>query len=70
MSRLDDNRTALDVFDNMVGSFSNRIRQIYNIGYKEGVKDGKEEVIKSLDEYLVKAMFGEEALKKWESDSK
>lgn len=38
--RIDDNGEALQTMRNAIGSMENRMREIYNKGYKDGIKEG------------------------------
>ena len=55
--RIDDNKEAAACLNNMIGSINNRVRQIYNAGYKRGYEDGRKETI---DE-IVSTLRGKEA---------
>lgn len=37
---IDDNKEALQTMRNTIGSMENRMREIYNKGYKDGIKEG------------------------------
>ena len=38
--RLDDNQEAVNVERNLIHSLNNRLRRIYNLGYRKGYEDG------------------------------
>ena len=53
MKGFDNNKEAMQVESNFIGSLSNRIRQVYNLGYKEGLKDGAHQVTQALVEKML-----------------
>ncbi len=53
MKGLLNNTEAVDVLENFIGMERNRIHQIYNLGYKQGYKDGHYDCIQSLTEQIL-----------------
>lgn len=51
--KLDDNTEAFNAFQRMVGSFENKIRAIYNYGYKDGFRKGVEVTTKEVVEKIM-----------------
>ena len=59
--RIDDNKEALQTMRNAIGSMENRMREIYNKGYKDGVKDGiNQAMMKMADSILSEVEKGED----------
>ena len=52
MSCIDDNTPAKETMDKIFGSLGNRIRAIYNYGYKAGYADGIEDAKKEIVNYF------------------
>lgn len=52
MKGLMNNEEAVRVFHNIKDSMINPIHHIYNLGYKEGYKDGVEEATRRIAEYV------------------
>ena len=48
MTKFDDVNEAVNLLDNLKGSIENKIRTAFNLGYKQGVEDGKIEAIRSM----------------------
>ena len=48
MKHLDNNGVSVRTLENLVGLLENRIREIYNQGYREGFKDGVGETTQKL----------------------
>lgn len=44
MSKFDDNQECVNMLYNIQGSLANRFREAYNKGYKQGLKDGANQV--------------------------
>ena len=42
--KLDDNKEAVAMLKNTLGSIENRFREAYNKGYKDGLSDGASQV--------------------------
>lgn len=42
--KIDDNKDAYQTMHNAIGSMENRMREIYNKGYKDGLRDGASQV--------------------------
>lgn len=58
--RIDDNKEALQTMRNSIGSMENRMREIYNKGYKDGVKEGiNQAMMKIADSILSEIEDGE-----------
>lgn len=57
MKRIDNNEEALNNLRNIQSSLENKIRSIYNLGYREGYKDATEEVLQSIKEHLLGKKF-------------
>lgn len=53
--RLDDNQEAVNVERNLIHSLNNRIRQIYNLGYRKGYVDGT----RAVTEEIIAKIVGE-----------
>lgn len=53
MKGFDNNKEAVQVESNFIGSLSNRMRHVYNLGYKEGLKDGARQVTQALVEKIL-----------------
>lgn len=51
--KLDDDKEAVNVINNAVGSLNNKARAIFNRGYTCGYEDGKREVIQMLERTLM-----------------
>lgn len=51
--RLDDDKNAIEVLEKLFGSQENRIRQMYNLGYKAGYTDGAKAVTDRIAEKVV-----------------
>lgn len=60
MKRIDNNEEALNNLQNIQSSLGNKIRNIYNLGYREGYKDATEEVLQSIKEDLLGKFVTEE----------
>ena len=57
---IDDNKEALQTMRNSIGSMENRMREIYNKGYKDGIKEGiNRAMMKIADSILSEAEDGE-----------
>lgn len=48
MGRFDDNDECLNILRNLEGSLGNRMREVYNKGYKDGLRDGASQVTAKL----------------------
>ena len=48
MKRFDENEECLNILHNLEGALENRLREVYNKAYKQGLKDGANEVIAKL----------------------
>lgn len=46
--KLDDNKEAVAMLKNTLGSIENRFREAYNKGYKDGLRDGASQVTAKL----------------------
>ena len=58
--RIDDNKEALQTMRNSIGSMENRMREIYNKGYKDGIKEGiNQAMMKIADSILSEIEDGE-----------
>lgn len=57
MKRIDNNEEALNNLQNIQSSLGNKIRNIYNLGYREGYKDGTEEILQRIKEDLLGKKF-------------
>ena len=53
MKGLLNNEQAVNVLNNLKGSLDNRIHQIYNLGYKEGYKDGQDDFLRKLTDEIL-----------------
>lgn len=60
MKRLDNNDQALNALNNLISSLDNKVKAIYNMGYREGYKDATEEVLQSIKEDLLGKFVTEE----------
>ena len=45
---MSDNEIAINCQDNLISSLKNRLREIYNLGYKDGFEDGGEYMLDQL----------------------
>lgn len=52
MKGIDNNAEALNIINSMLGSQENRIRSIYNLGYKQGYEDGLDEAVAKIKEKI------------------
>ena len=50
---IDDNREAMESLEKMFGSINNRVRAIYNHGYRDGYKDGADAVYQDILEKII-----------------
>ena len=50
--KFNSNKEAIDLLDNLKGSIENKVRTAYNLGYKDGLVDGKIEAIRSVHSWL------------------
>jgi hypothetical protein len=50
---IDNNKEACANVDKMFGSIGNRVRAIYNYGYKDGYKDGANAVFQDILEKII-----------------
>lgn len=57
MKRIDNNAQALNTLNNLISSLDNKVKAIYNLGYREGYKDATEEVLQSIKEHLLGKKF-------------
>ena len=48
MKYLENNEISARTLENLIGTLNNRIREIYNQGYKEGFADGVTETTQKL----------------------
>lgn len=48
MKHLDNNKVSARTLENLIGTLENRIKEIYNQGYREGFKDGVAETTQKL----------------------
>lgn len=53
MKGLDNNEQAANAYANLIQSFDNKIRSIYNLAYREGYKDGLEEATHQIVDKLL-----------------
>ena len=51
-TKFNTNKEAIDLLDNLKGSIENKVRAAYNLGYKDGLTDGKIEAIQSIYSWL------------------
>ena len=56
---IDNNEEALNCMNNLLPSLENRVRSIYNMGYRKGYSDAVAEATKRLHEKVMD-MLGEE----------
>ena len=59
MTKLDDCGEAVNLLNNVKGSIENKIRTAYNLGYKQGLEDGKVETVRSIYTWMFKEQDGE-----------
>lgn len=52
MTKFDDCGEAVNLLNNVKGSIENKIRTAYNLGYKDGLTDGKIEAVQSVYSWL------------------
>lgn len=65
MKGLDNNEQASNAYSNLIRSFDNKIRAIYNIAYRQGYWDGIEEATHQIvDKLLLRDELREEEAKK------
>lgn len=55
MKGFDNNPAAVNILNNLNNSLDNRIREVYNLGYRQGFTDGTDAAIKELTDRI----FGE-----------
>ena len=48
MTKFDDCEEAVNLLNNIKGSIENKIRTAYNLGYKQGLEDGKIEAVRKI----------------------
>lgn len=53
MKGFDNNEQAANAYANLIQSFDNKIRSIYNLAYREGYKDGLEEATHQIVDKLL-----------------
>ena len=53
MKGLSNNEDAVKVLHNLKDSLSNRICEIYNMGYREGFADGERDAMKRLTDIVL-----------------
>lgn len=53
MSNINFNNEAYQTMKNALGSMENRMREIYNKGYKDGVKDGINQAMKKIADSII-----------------
>ena len=51
--KLDDDKEAVNIINNAVGSLNNKARAIFNRGYMCGYEDGKREAVQMLERTLM-----------------
>ena len=49
--KITDNKQAKNTLDNMVDSITNRVSEVYNLGYKDGYESGMRNTINEIIEY-------------------
>ena len=59
MTRFDDCEEAVNLLNNVKGSIENKKRTAYNLGYKQGLEDGKVEAVRSVYTWVFKEQDGE-----------
>ena len=59
MTKFDDCGEAVNLLNNVKGSIENKIRTAYNLGYKQGLEDGKIETVRSVYTWVFKEQDGE-----------
>lgn len=68
MKRIDNNEEALNNLRNIQSSLENKIRSIYNLGYREGYKDAIEDLLGKIfvpvDKLLLRDELKEEEAKR------
>ena len=60
MTKFDDCEEAVNVLNNIKGSIENKIRTAYNLGYKQGLEDGKIEAVRSVYTWVFKETEAEQ----------
>lgn len=50
---INNNDEALAAMENMLRSITNRVRSIYNYGYKDGFRDGVETATREVTEKII-----------------
>ena len=58
MSGISKNEQSLNTLENLLGTINNRIREIYNQGYKQGFEDGVDCVTEKFVNKVKDALFG------------
>ena len=53
MKGIDNNEEAKKLAFNMMGVQSNKIRNLYNLGYKQGFEDGLKEAMDKIIENII-----------------
>lgn len=65
MKGLDNNEQASNAYSNLIRSFDNKIRSIYNLAYRQGYWDGIEEATHQIvDKLLLRDELKEEEAKR------
>lgn len=64
MKRIDNNAQALNTLNNLISSLDNKVKAIYNMGYREGYKDGTEVALDKIKEQIISEVFGNDELKR------
>ena len=54
MTKFDDCNEAVNLLNNVKGSIENKIRTVYNLGYKQGLEDGKIEAVRNVYTWVFK----------------
>lgn len=59
MKGMNNNEQSINTLQNLINSLNNRVREIYNQGYREGYLDGVFETKQSLYCSMMSEFFGE-----------
>ena len=57
---IDDNKEALQTMRNSIGSMENRMREIYNKGYKDGIKEGINRAMQKIADNILSEVADDE----------
>lgn len=56
---IESNKEAYQTMKNSIGSMENRMREIYNKGYKDGIKEGINQAMQKIADSILKEVEAE-----------